>query len=219
MSNIIETQFIVEKENILERSPYFYRFPNFNEHIIPIFLDVFAILSFLFLWNKKDFIIQLYLDHDYFRLILLGIVIILLIPFVFHRSFSEKYFLFVYKPLLAYEYKTSFYLNDQCITVKLFKDSKRKELNYEADFSHKMSFVYGFSIINNIKQSKHFIYLRHLKKFKWTHLLWERPTEVIFLKKDAITYADFQRLQEAIPCLQGLSVDPQQFKQETTKND
>jgi hypothetical protein len=38
--------------------------------------------------------------------------------------------------------------------------------------------------------------------------------EAIFLKKDAITYADFQRLQEAIPCLQGLSVDPQQFKQE-----
>jgi hypothetical protein len=36
----------------------------------------------------------------------------------------------------------------------------------------------------------------------------------VFLKKDAITYADFQRLKEVIPCLQGLSVDPQQFKQE-----
>jgi hypothetical protein len=38
--------------------------------------------------------------------------------------------------------------------------------------------------------------------------------EWIFLKKDAITYADFQRLKDAITCLQGLSVDPQQFKQE-----
>jgi hypothetical protein len=38
--------------------------------------------------------------------------------------------------------------------------------------------------------------------------------EWIFLKKDAITHADFQRLKEVIPCLQGLSVDPQQFKQE-----
>ena len=39
--------------------------------------------------------------------------------------------------------------------------------------------------------------------------------EAIFLKKDAITHADFQRLQEAIPCLQSLSIDPQQFKQES----
>jgi hypothetical protein len=43
--------------------------------------------------------------------------------------------------------------------------------------------------------------------------------EWIFLKKDAITYADFQRLQEAILCLQGLNVDPQQFKQGAVLNE
>jgi hypothetical protein len=37
---------------------------------------------------------------------------------------------------------------------------------------------------------------------------------ILYLHKGGITYTDFQRLQDAIPCLQGLTVDPQQFKQE-----
>jgi hypothetical protein len=38
---------------------------------------------------------------------------------------------------------------------------------------------------------------------------------ILYLHKDGITYSEFKLLQESIPCLQGLSVDPQQFKEET----
>jgi hypothetical protein len=65
-------------------------------------------------------------------------------------------------------------------------------------------------VIDQAEQSKHFIVLEQKTAVN---------PNIIFLKKDAITYADFQRLKEAIPCLRGLSVDPQQFKQETISND
>jgi hypothetical protein len=70
----------------------------------------------------------------------------------------------------------------------------------------KGSFTLPFCAFTKSQQSKHFILLQQKTV---TYPEW------IFLKKDAITYADFQRLKEVIPCLQGLTVDPQQFKQES----
>ncbi len=65
--------------------------------------------------------------------------------------------------------------------------------------------VIPFSAFSNCKNVSNFILLQQQQGV---------GPEWIFLKKDVITYADFQRLQEAIPCLQDLSIDPQQFKQE-----
>ena len=65
--------------------------------------------------------------------------------------------------------------------------------------------VIPFSAFSHCQNVSNFILLQQLQGV---------GPEWIFLKKDAITHADFQRLQEAIPCLQSLSIDPQQFKQE-----
>jgi hypothetical protein len=70
--------------------------------------------------------------------------------------------------------------------------------------------VIPFSAFSHCKHVSNFILLQQQQGV---------GPEWIFLKKDAITYADFQRLKEAIPCLQGLSVDPQQFKQETATHE
>ena len=62
------------------------------------------------------------------------------------------------------------------------------------------------SLIEVVQSSRYFLILSQQAKYYPKYL---------FVKKNQITYADFERLQEAVPCLQKLKLDPDEFKQET----
>jgi hypothetical protein len=212
MTDTIETQFIVNQENILERSPYFYKYSRFNIQALPILSEIIGISSLLFLWNTRNAIVHFYGEHDYAQLFLLFIIFIVLFVLICNRSLTKAINLHTWRQTLFNEYKTTFVLSEQCITILVSSDRQEKTATYQAMHGFKRYSVYSFAFVNNVEASEHFIYLRHYRPFKLNTL-------TICLKKDAITYADFQRLQEAIPCLQGLSVDPQQFKQDASTNE
>jgi hypothetical protein len=111
------------------------------------------------------------------------------------------------------------------IKKKTTKPIKIDLRSYVLDFDLCLENAYLHTVSYNVFKGATvipFLAFSHCKQVSNFILLQQQQgvgPEWIFLKKDAITYADFQRLKDAIPCLQGLSVDPQQFKQEAVLNE
>ena len=194
MSNIIEAQFIITKPLLKELVAYIKRFPFFDNKILPIFIFVYLWLSGYLAVHDVLFVIKDFPLH-WESLPALNQLNIFFYFLVLTLIFSF--------PRLQYNLWKRIFLNS---TYRiLFKFDEKQVLIENQHESGVHTSQFDFSFFNDAVLSRNFLYLRSNKKLN---------TIIIFLKKDAITYADFQRLQEAIPCLQSLTVDPQQFKEE-----
>jgi hypothetical protein len=194
MSDIISQNIIINNEDLLDIQPQ-YIFNLYRKIDFVLFLNIFILvgIKICFLEGVPFKLLQ-FLDNE---IIFSGIV-----------KLGQILFLFYIIDLIWFEYRK---LVDQkkidvgSYLLELHLIDKKISLNTVAFEFFKGSFILPFCAFTKSQQSKYFILLQQKTV---TYPEW------IFLKKDAITFADFQRLEEAIPCLQGLSVDPQQFKQE-----
>jgi hypothetical protein len=194
MSNLIEVNFVVEKPSLKELISYFRRFPYFDNKVLPVLLFMyFCSAGYLVLEDIRYFI-----DIGAFNWHLLQfssqVNIIGLIAAVAA--------LFITK-ITVYGLWKRVYLNARCALVFDLNTATLSFENQHESGTHRSEM--SFSFFNDAVASPQFIYLRSNKKLS---------TVMLFLKKEAITYADFERLQEAVSCLQKLKLDPKEFKQE-----
>ena len=192
MTDIISQNLIISNEDILNIQPE-YGFTKYNITLIVLLMTCVLFLGFklCFLEGMPTFL--KFLDGDISFIVASGVAKLLLVL----SLIDLIYFYFV-------KYKKK--IDIGLYSLELHLIDKNISLNTVAFEFFKGSFLLPFCAFAKSEQSKYFILLQQKTV---TYPEW------IFLKKDAITHADFQRLQEAIPCLQGLTVDPQQFKQES----
>ena len=191
MSNIIEAQFVVTEHLLSEITKEI----NTNVEVYKCFrfLAIGAFIVALGCW----IIPRPSIDFQFFtidsKLASLGYAIIAVCCFLFELYYRHNSFQTFWK---AGFLNTSFLINI---------DFNKNEISFKKTHTLGIySCEWHFSDIERATQSKDCIYLKRGEKAQ---------TLTCFIKKEALTYADFQRLQEAIPCLQSLSIDPQQFKQ------